>query len=163
MNKVKTMLFLLLSISFCGCNQDSEINTIEENIENFISIDIPKNYKAESLGERTSENEEDIDDVTLDVKVTVNGKEVIGKIRMVVHSDNKLSYFAVSENIVEGTTLSPNYWVEAYQGSLEGGRITKITGKCDCSGYDKGDGREKCRANCIIGIATTIIIVIVLL
>ncbi len=162
MNKVKIILPLLLSVILFECTENSEINAIEEN-NNFISIAIPEDYQAESKGERTAENDEDADDITLDVKVIVDGKEVVGKVRMIVHSDDKLSYFAVSENIVSETSLSPDYWVDAYKSSLEGGRVAKTTGKCNCSGYDKGDGRGKCRANCIIGIATTVIVVIIFL
>ncbi|MFT5617190.1 MAG: hypothetical protein ACI85I_000406 [Arenicella sp.] len=149
------------SVIFSGCNEDTEINAIEKTDE-FVSIDIPKDYQAESNGERTSENDEDIDDVTLDVKIIVDGKEVIGKIRMIVHSDDKLSYFAVSGNIVDETNLSPDYWVDAYKNSLEGGRVAKTTGYCS-DNYDKGSGRGACRAERILGIATTIIVIIVLL
>ncbi len=163
MNKLKiTLLLVVFSFAFFGCNEDLEINTIEENNE-FVSIAIPEDYQAESKGGRTVENDEDADDVTLDVKVIVDGKEVVGKVRMIVHSDDKLSYFAVSENIVSETNLSPDYWVDAYKSSLEGGRTNRIQASCKDQGYTKGNGLGACRAERILGIATTIIVIIVLL
>ena len=162
MRKLRTMLFtMLFAIAFMACNEQSDLNPTEPE---FVEVSIPDAYKSSTNGRTSSE---DVDDVILDVQITTtDGKEIVGKIHLVMPDDESLSYFAMTENLLQETGLSADYWIESFNSSSPNGRIARTQG-CfgDCP--DKGEeGRGTCRAVCWLDIAVkvaTIVAVIVAL
>ena len=75
-----------------------------------------------------------MDDVILDVQITTNdGREIIGKVHLIMPDDGTLSYFAMTENLLSETGLSVDYWVDALSADPTS-RLAKVEDDCfsDC-------------------------------
>tara|TARA_B100001250_G_C19685008_1_gene737634 strand:+ start:108 stop:602 length:495 start_codon:yes stop_codon:yes gene_type:complete len=151
MKKLSKILTLMIIVLTVGVSCDDSTNDVTTSL-NFVEVKIPDSYQALPSGRTASE---DVDDEIIDIKVqTVDGKEIIGKVHLVMTNDQTLSYFAVTENILEETGLTTEYWIEAMNASSNG-RIVKTHG-CfsDCNDdYEKGEGRGLCKAECWLDIA----------
>ena len=162
MKNLRTMLFtMLFVITFMACDEQSNLTLTEPE---FVEVSIPDAYKSSTNGRISSE---DVDDVILDVQIiTTDGKEIVGKIHFVMPDDESLSYFAMTENLLQEIGLSADYWIESFNSSNSNGRIARTQG-CfgDCP--ERGTaGSGTCRAECWLGIAVqiaTIVAVIVAL
>lgn len=155
---VKMLVATLITIVFAACNEQGEVTPLEPN---FVEITIPDAYKSLSNGRIPSE---DIDDVILDVQITTtDGREVMGKIHLIMHDDETLSYFAMTENLLAETGLSPDYWVEALNANANG-RIDLAQGcftNCSEMYSDDRKRRRGCKAECWLEIALAVAAIVV--
>lgn len=152
MKKVKVLFsILILTFFVSACNERTGITPPEPE---FVEVTIPDAYKSNVNGRTTSE---DVDDVVLDVQfTTADGKEIVGKVHLVMPDDESLAYFAMTENLLAETGLSPDYWVESLS-ATPNGRIAGVQGCfAACRDMKKGEGRGACRAECWLDIAVKI-------
>ena len=158
--KIFVMLLLVSATLFYACDEKTEVNPKAE-LE-FIEVTIPNAYKS-ATNDKSSSNE--VDDVTMDVEITtIEGKEIEGKIHLVMPDNESLSYFAMTENIFAETGLTPDYWVEALSANTNG-RLLKpqgCFGNCTAK-FGKGgkkNGKGACKANCWLDIAVKVATII---
>ena len=151
MRNLRTMLFtMLFAMAFMACDEQGDLTSAEPE---FVEVSIPDAYKS-SVNGRTSSD--DIDDIIVDVQITTtDGREIVGKVHLVMPDDESLAYFALTENLLTETGLSADYWVEALS-SNSNGRIDRTQG-CfgDCSAKGR-EGRGTYRAECWLGVALKI-------
>ncbi len=125
-----------------GCTEQPEIAEPE-----FVEVVIPDAYKSNSNSITASD---EVDDLVLDVLIiTTDGKEVTGKVHLIMPDNETLSYMAMTQNIFDETGLTPEYWIEALQTNSDG-RISRTKGGCfaKCRDMKKGEGRGTCKAEC---------------
>ncbi len=153
MGKLKSLILLLVAgFAFNACTDQGEIKPDEPE---FVSVVIPDAYKTQDNA-RTSAD--DVDDVTVDVQITLdNGDIVTGKARLVMHGDESLSYFALTENLMEAADLSPDFWVES--NGQSGSRMMGCFSNCKRD-FEKGDGLGLCKAECWLQIAIIVIAIV---
>ena len=148
MRKLKPFLTAtLFVVVFVACNEQVEVNPSETE---FVEVSIPDTYKPSSTSRVSSE---DVDDVVMDIQITTtDGKEIVGKVHLIMPDDESLAYFAVTANLLTETGLSADYWVEAIN-SNSNGRIARTEG-CfgDCPARGS-EGSGACRAECWLEVA----------
>lgn len=150
-----TALLLTLTLFFASC---SEENDATDNEINFVSVEIPNDFKAPGNGRV---NSEDIDEVTFEVTViTEDGTESVGYGRMIFPDDESISSFELSENIFTETGLDSDFWVNAVS-DFSAGRVDATNGGCNCKElYEKGEGRGNCRLRCWGGVVIAVGVVV---
>jgi len=158
MRKLKTLLTAtLFAVVFVACNEQTEVTPSEPE---FVEVAIPDAYKSPSNGRVSSD---DVDDLIMDIQITTTeGKEIVGKVHLIMPANESLSYFAITENLLEETGLSADYWIEAFN-SNSNGRIARGEGCfATCRGMAKGEGRGTCKAECWLDIAVKVATIVAL-
>ena len=152
--KVSFLSATFLTIAFGACNDQTEAIPSEPR---FVEVTIPDAYRSTASGKIPSE---EVDDVILDVQITTNdGREIVGKVHLIMPDDGTLSYFAMTENLLSETGLSVDYWVDALSADLTS-RLAKTDGCfANCKGMSGSDKRT-CKAVCWLEIVSTVVSII---
>lgn len=133
---------------------------VEPNLH-MVEVAIPDAYKPPANARYT---ETEMDDVTVDIQVTLeNGEVVTGKARLVMPNDETLSYFALSSNIMEAADLAPDFWVN--DTSTNGARVMGCFENCRNKyvvNGEKRDGFGACKADCWLDLVIVIIVIVAL-
>ena len=157
MKNLKTTLSILAIFIFStACQQQDEVSIQPE----FVEVEIPDVYKS-SINSRTAYPE--VDDLIVDVQLTtIDGKEVAGKVHLVMPDDETLIYMAVTENILSSTKLTPDFWKQAIGRYHATSRKYESQGCfASCRGMKKGKGKGTCKALCWLQIIKDVATVIV--
>ena len=149
MKNLKTTLSILAIFIFStSCDQEGQIAPSQPE---FVEIEIPDVFKS-STGSSTSYT--DVDDLVLDVQMTAtDGKEVTGKVHLVMPDDGTISYLAVTRNIFDTAKLTPGFWQQALDRAPSNGRVYGTQGCfASCRVMKKRQGRGTCKALCWLQI-----------
>ena len=148
--KIFTLAVLIAVTTFYACDEKAEVSPKSE-LE-FVEVTIPNAYKS-TVNDRSSSDE--VDDVIVDVQFTTNdGKEIVGKVHLVMSDDETLSYFAMTENLLSETNLTADFWISGTDAT--NGRRGIGTCLKNCKGMEKGEGKGWCKAGCWIELAAKV-------
>ena len=146
---------LLVLIFSVACNRQNDVVPTQPK---FVEVTIPDAYKANESGQGAGP---EVDDLILDIQMTSEtGKEVFGKLHLIMPDNGTLKYLAVTENILKTAKLTPDFWKEALNQHLLNGRKSGSQGCfATCRGMKKGQGRGTCKALCWLQVVKDVALV----
>ncbi|RKE00120.1 hypothetical protein [Marinifilum flexuosum] len=152
---------LLLALSFVlliaySCDNDSEEPNTPEVA--FIDVPIPDKYLAQNC-------EGECEVTIIDIAVQKDNIEVFGKARITtpIGNNDKIIQFEVSENIINDTSLDPNFWIniDTSPHRTKGSCIAECQKEFTNKDGSKKKGRGWCKAGCWAETAAKVAAVVI--
>ena len=155
MKNLKTTLSILVVFTFLiACDQQEQATP---TLPKFVEVAIPDAYKS-GIGDHNA-FDDDVDDVILNVKLTTaDGKAVDGKVHLIIPDDGSLMYLAMTENMLNTATLTPDFLEEALRQHDPNARQFGSQGCfAGCRDMKKGQGKGTCKALCWLEIIKDVV------
>ena len=155
MKNLRTTLLILAVITlFTACDEQEQATPTQPK---FVEVAIPDAYKSGSDYHTAFDN--DVDDVILNVQLTTaDGKTVDGKVHLMMHDDGSLMYLAMTENMLNTATLTPDFLEEALRQNDPNARQFGAQGCfAGCRDMKKGQGKGTCKALCWLQIIKDVV------